>query len=294
MKHKKNLKQYNRRRLIKASAPEDELGHVVKGFTKSFWKPKKDEPATPFRPGAFKTEVVYSDRIPMILITPEAYNDMFVLIDEARTEVSWLGAVQRLGDDFLIHEVFLPEQECTSSTTEMTEEGLTKLATELLERPDGMELWNSVRFWGHSHVRMDVFASGPDNDQMSLFKEQVKDDWFIRGIFNKDGSAKFWLFHLSSGIVINDVPWSIYSPVVDDERREAWRAQLKDKITHRRVTVYRSQWNPGQGGGYGGYSYPGAGLAEAGGVGLHVAGCHDATSKSNQDQVYNPDEEFSL
>lgn len=231
---------------------------------------ESDAPTTPFKPGACKPEIEFDGAMPSILITPEAYSDMFALIDEADDEISWLGTVVKQGDDYLIKEVFLPEQECGAASTEMTEKGLTKLASEILARPDGVAVWNSIRFWGHSHVRMDVFASSTDDAQMKLFKEQVKGEWFIRGIFNKVGCAKFWFFQYGTGVVINDVPWSIYAPVTTD-RRKLWKALIRKKVKKHTYAVSSYggtpwfgggplggvNWRSGYGGGYDGVGMEG-------------------------------------
>ena len=214
-----------------------------------------NSPGVPFKPQECNPTIEYGNGIPTIYITPMAYNDMFIIVDEAKDEISWLGSMEPLGNDFLIKEVFVPAQECGAATTEMSEDGLAKLANEILKRPKGMELWNTIRFWGHSHVRMDTFASSVDDKQMELFKEQTKGgEWFLRGIFNKNGKAKFWLYH-NSGIVIHDVPWSIYTPM-NDSRRKEWQKIIRKNVT-KHVYTYPSgghPWVPGAPGvgGYGG------------------------------------------
>jgi hypothetical protein len=203
-------------------------GALGKGFSY-----EKNLPSIPFKPKVCTPEIVYSGVIPTIYVTPEAYSDMLTIVDESPEEVSWLGAVDMLDSDFLIHEIFLIDQECGPASTDMLEEGFVKLSRELLARPNGTELWNSIKFWGHSHVRMDVFASGTDDAQMDRFKRNARhDEWFIRGIFNKKGNAKFWLYHSSSGIVINDVQWMIYHEVTEG-RRDKWKAEIEDKVSTR-------------------------------------------------------------
>jgi hypothetical protein len=58
-----------------------------------------------------------------------------------------------------------------------------------------------------SHVRMGTSPSGQDDTQMEDFSKDV--DWFIRGIFNKDGRAEFSIWFYKQGIAYNDVQWCI-------------------------------------------------------------------------------------
>lgn len=160
-----------------------------------------------FVPHPFNTTVAFS-RAPQIIISKQAYEKMWQYVDQCDVEIGWLGTVERIGFQFIIQDIFLPEQDVTAATTEITEDGLRGLANELLTRPDGVELWNKMLFWGHSHVTMGTTASSVDENQMDTFR---KNDvpYFIRGIFNKHGRGQFDLFLYEQEIVIHDVPWSL-------------------------------------------------------------------------------------
>jgi hypothetical protein len=179
-----------------------------------------------FAPHAFKPEVT---GIPRVYISKQAYADMWFMVDEVSDEVGWLGTVRQDGFlNFYIEEVFLVAQEVTATTTELDETGIAKLVEELLVRPDGNQLLDSLRFWGHSHVRMDVLPSGRDNDQMEPFKANGC-DYFIRGIFNKLGKAKFDIFYFKEGITFTDVPWTLVE-VDDPGRKKHWQEEIKSKV----------------------------------------------------------------
>ncbi len=179
-----------------------------------------------FAPHAFKTEVT---GIPRVYISKKAYADMWFMVDQVDDEVGWLGTVRQDGFlNFYIEEVFLVEQEVTSTTTELDETGLAKLVEELLVRADGNQVIDTLRFWGHSHVRMEVNPSARDNDQMEPFKTNGC-KYFIRGIFNKLGKAKFDVFFFDEGITFTDVPWALVE-VADPSRQEFWKDQIKSKV----------------------------------------------------------------
>lgn len=185
---------------------------------------------TTFVAHAFEKKVHFTNGTPRILITPEAYKDMYQIVNLVDTEVGWIGNVSRLGNDFLIQEVFLPEQEVHATTTEISSGGLAIWATEmLLARADGLEVINGIRFWGHSHVQMGTSPSWQDDSQMRIFAESC-DDYFIRGILNKLGRMEFTLYLFNIGIEIHDVEWSIYSPEEDQARKEKWLAEIAGKV----------------------------------------------------------------
>lgn len=158
----------------------------------------------PLTPHSFETSL---DNIPTVFISEQALKDMMILVGETKTEVGWLGSVKRLGSNFLIEEIFIPQQEVSMGTTEMTVEGLAKLTRELVKRDDADEICNNLKFWGHSHVNMAVDPSRTDDDQMKKFEYN---DFFIRAILNKQGEMKVWLYIYEYGMIIADVPWMVY------------------------------------------------------------------------------------
>ena len=150
-------------------------------------------------------------------------------MDQVDKEVGWIGTVERVGRDYLIKEVFLLDQEAASTTCEITPDGLAEWAGQVLsERTDGMDVVNSVRFWGHSHVNMGTSPSHQDESQMKVFAEAC-DDFFIRGILNKAGRMEFTLYIFSIGIEIEDVDWQLYEPT-SNTRRAKWQAEIRTKV----------------------------------------------------------------
>lgn len=174
---------------------------------------------------------IFGNRIigcPKILITPEAFRSMACLVDLCDQEVGWLGTVSRIGNDFLIEEIFLLKQKVNSSTTEITVEGFTEFISENLLGEGGLNLVQKLRFWGHSHVNMGTSPSGQDDQQMQVFAGDCQ-DFFIRGILNKRGRMEFTLYLYSVGIEIEDVPWSIYDPIQEAEKGK-WQTEISQKV----------------------------------------------------------------
>ena len=200
--------------------------------TWSTWSSKAAAKAKPFAPHLFRNAITYNRSIPKILITREAYEKMYHYVDCWDKEIAWLGSVAILpSGDYLIEEVFLPKQEVNAATCELTPEGLTELALELIATRGetvGVDIVNRLNFWGHSHHTMGTSPSGQDDTQLRNFIGPGK-DWFIRGIFNKDGRAEFTILINSLGIMINDLEWSIFNPAPVSDRT-AIETEIKDKV----------------------------------------------------------------
>jgi len=144
---------------------------------------------------------------PKVGIRSDALIKMKIYVEECNDEIGWLGTVQELGNrQYIIDDVFLFEQDVHGATTEITPDGLSKFGEELMTKPDGMDIWNNLKMWGHSHVNMSITPSGQDDKQMEEF-ESIGQNWFLRLICNKRGDMKIDLFDYENGITYLDVIW---------------------------------------------------------------------------------------
>lgn len=192
--------------------------------------------AEKFFPHVFANKITANIVIPKIFLSKEAYEDMYFLVDEAQNEIVWLGNVEKISNDFLIKEIFLLKQEADATFCEISANDLANWAqTILAERSDGIEIINSIRFWGHSHVNMGTSPSGQDVEQLEILSGSC-DDFFIRGILNKSGRMEFTIFLLDRGIEIHDVEWRIFQPV-NESRREKWQREIEEKVSERVYTT---------------------------------------------------------
>lgn len=184
-------------------------------------------------PHAFspRVEFIGASTMPRVLFSREVYTKMWTMIDLSEMEVGWMGLVQRDGFDFIIEDVFLVRQEVSSSTTIITEEGLAELVMEMLGEGDdaAIEKTQRLHFWGHSHVNIETLPSPQDERQTMKFLESGI-PVFIRGIFNKKGSARFDIYMVESGLKIADAPWMLIEPE-DTALRDRIAAELSDKVS---------------------------------------------------------------
>ena len=79
---------------------------------------------------------------------------------------------------------------------------------ELLGDKNGIEIWNNMKVWGHSHVNMTTSPSGQDDKQIEVFAENA-DDFFIRIIANKKGDFRIDLYDFTTGVIYEKLPYEI-------------------------------------------------------------------------------------
>lgn len=164
-----------------------------------------------------KTEVkVLETALPHVVIMQHALDKMWTYVQECADEVGWMGSIEQRGNIFILKDVYLFRQEVHSTTTEINAEGLNEFGMEILAQPDGMDLWNSVKLWGHSHVNMSISPSGQDNDQMQTFAG-IGHDYFFRLIANKKKDLKIDMFNYAMATIYLDVPWEVVVSIEEEE-----------------------------------------------------------------------------
>lgn len=145
---------------------------------------------------------------PKISININAMNKMKEYVRQSDLEIGWLGTSRRVGNVFYIDDVFLFRQEVHATTTEITTEGLNEFAMDLLYEENGVEIWNNMKVWGHSHVNMTTSPSGQDDKQIEVFAENAE-DFFIRIIANKSGDFRIDLYDFTTGVIYEKLPYEI-------------------------------------------------------------------------------------
>lgn len=145
---------------------------------------------------------------PKIFINIDAINKMKEYIRQSSLEIGWLGTARRFSNQIFIDDVFLFKQEVHSTTTEITTEGLNDFAMELLSQEDGVEIWNNMKVWGHSHVNMSTSPSSQDDKQIEVFSQNA-DDFFIRIIANKKDDFRIDLYDYTTGVIYEQLPYEV-------------------------------------------------------------------------------------
>lgn len=172
------------------------------------------------------TTLIKKYLVPTVYYTEEAKATIDYLVAKARTEIGWLGLVEKLGVDFLIKEIIVPKQVVSAATTEITAEDFLNAACALVEAGKNSE---ELYYWGHSHVRFAVAPSTQDELQVEEYLSNV--DFFIRGIYNKFGDSKVDVYDVTRGVVHQCVDDKLMDPVLSPEMSSKLDALVKESVT---------------------------------------------------------------
>lgn len=123
-----------------------------------------------------------------VFIEKHAWAKMHGWCKAAQSEVSGWGVVYKDEDgNFVVYDVFLPKQQCSSGYTDIDDDAAARLRFKKYRGGKGipMDHW---RFWWHTHYNFGTFWSGTDNNT-------------VRTLLTKNGTAKAQEFLIS--LVIN-------------------------------------------------------------------------------------------
>lgn len=190
---------------------------------------KKLAAAIQFKPHTFLTQTILLNyAVPRIRITQQAYMDMYyIAANSGHNEIGWLGTVKKNGNTYTIEEVILFKQEVSVVETSLSPQDIAQVATDFIDAGE-IDKVNELKFWGHVHPANSTAPSGQDEDQMNVLSNG--NDWFIRGIFGREGRAEFTFFDWERGVRFNDVPWEMII-LKDEDRENELASQVEAKVT---------------------------------------------------------------
>lgn len=178
-----------------------------------------------------------------IHITLEAWRKMHALIEKCDKEVAWHGVVTKEktkeGATYTVSDVLLFPQTVTAATVTSDE---TEYSLWLAQQPN--EVFNKLRFHGHSHVNMGAHPSGVDLQYQADMLKNLN-DFYIFAIFNKAGKNWATIYDVEDNIVYEDEDITLE---VEEDTVETWvTAEIKSKVSTpvRPSTVYTKKETPG-------------------------------------------------
>jgi hypothetical protein len=171
--------------------------------------------------------------MPVVAFTTKALEQIGAYVGLMDKEIAWMSSVKKHNDGlYVVDECFLFGQAVHATTAEIDPEKLGQLIHEILqERPDdGMEVVNSLKCWGHSHVNMSTSPSGQDDRQMDDFADTVS-DFMIRVIANKRGDIRVCVWDYANEVIFEDLPWT-FLDAQNADRLNAVADEIEQKVTN--------------------------------------------------------------
>lgn len=156
--------------------------------------------ATALTPRSISQIIPAKMKQPRVFYTPETRAIIDYLVNSCAQEVGWLGLVEKQGDDYLIGQIYVPEQTVNATETDIGSDAFTALVEEIFS---GGHNPGHLYYWGHSHVNMAVSPSHQDEQQVQEYLESCP--VFIRGIYNKRGDSKVDVYDREARVVFQCV-----------------------------------------------------------------------------------------
>jgi hypothetical protein len=163
----------------------DEVEKMVEDFKTQLLKTKS------FGSINIKKTISSDARKATVRFTPEAWAMVNILVAGFDTEVQWHGCVRRVSEnEFEIYDIIVPPHTVSAATVTSDDEKYSEWLNGLDD-----EVFNSLRFHGHSHVNMGCAPSGTDmtyrknivTQLPSATPDSTDDSFYIFLIFNKKG-----------------------------------------------------------------------------------------------------------
>lgn len=157
-----------------------------------------------------------------LVIELNAWMKMQALIDKCDKEIAWHGLVEKDNNTYTIKDIVIFPQTVTGATVTSDE---TEYSLWLAQQPD--DVFNKLRFHGHSHVNMGVTPSGVDTAYQEDMIHNVQ-DFYIFAIFNKKGDNWCTIYDVQDNIVYEDTDIELHIPTAS---AEAWaEAAIKEYV----------------------------------------------------------------
>lgn len=169
------------------------------------------------------TEVTTKTKFQALYIEPECRKKIQYWADAASGEVSGLGIVENIKGQMIVKEVFILEQECSGTDTELNPESISKLMTELMQTDKDP---SKLKFWWHSHVNMGVFWSGTDDE----CAETLSKEFAFSTVVNKKGESKTRLDLYEPFRITVDNIRLIEVTAEDEDLKKQCEQDVKDKV----------------------------------------------------------------
>ena len=193
------------------------------------------------------------DRKATIFFTEIAWLKMQTLIREYDKEVAWHGIAKRVDDEtkdeYIISDIIVYPQEVTGATVTTDQ---NEYQMWLMNQDD--DVFNNIRFQGHSHVNMGTTPSSVDTSLYDGILAQLSDDMFyIFMIWNKRGEKTIKIYDMKKNVLFETSDCTI--EIMDDNTGiERWLKNAKSMVKDK---VYSTPANNVMPYGYGSSSYSG-------------------------------------
>lgn len=155
----------------------------------------------------FETEITSVDRKAELRFSELAWIKMNTLVQNYATEIGWHGLCERIeGEDaYLVSDIMVYPQAVTGVTVTPDQ---IEYQNWLIGQPD--EVFNQIRFQGHSHVNMDVSPSTVDTAFYDEIVSQLgPEDFYVFLVINKSGKKHVRIYDMQKNLYFGPADVSV-------------------------------------------------------------------------------------
>lgn len=198
-----------------------------------------------------------------LVIAGQAWRKILGLVQECTEEIAWHGTVEKSADiindkkvyTYTITDVIVFPQTVTGCTVTSDE---TEYSMWLAQQPD--DVFNALRFHGHSHVNMGVSPSGVDTTYQEDILNNLQ-DFYIFAIFNKKGDIWCAIYDVEDNVAFDNKDIEIVTPSTENTTwaKAAIKSFVKSYKATKKETKKKDDKKPEEDGydylyGYGAYA----------------------------------------
>lgn len=172
---------------------------------------------------------------PTVFISTTAYLKMMLYVRDTDVEIAWHGTVERNQEQnwYLIKDVFLYPQIISAVTVNTDQEEYQNW----LQNIEDDNVFNSIRFQGHSHVNMSTRPSGTDISMYNDFLQVLpRNDFYIFMILNKRGEFTLMIYDLAKNLIYENDDIDVKILSADSQDILTAIQNEKDKYCTRHIT----------------------------------------------------------
>lgn len=178
---------------------------------------------------------------PELYFTADAYLKMITLVDSTTDEIGWHGVVERDGHRFTVTDILVYPQVVTGSNIRTDQDAYNAW---LMSQPD--EIFNNIRYQGHSHVNFSVTPSdfGPGSDvhlYENILQTLRKTDYYIFMIINKRREVFVMIYDMAQNIVFEKDDITIYVMLSNGQSLGNWHHTETEKYVLKQTYQYQNK-----------------------------------------------------
>ena len=178
---------------------------------------------------------------PELYFTADAYLKMITLVDSTTDEIGWHGVVERDGHRFKVTDILVYPQVVTGSNIRTDQDAYN---TWLMSQPD--EIFNNIRYQGHSHVNFGVTPSdfGPGSDvhlYENILQTLRKTDYYIFMIINKRREVFVMIYDMAQNVVFEKDDITIYVMLSNGQSLGNWHHTETEKHVSKQTYWYQNK-----------------------------------------------------